>query len=100
MYRSRKNPIFLVFIFSKLCSILISLILIVTYKYLYIILYVRNMTKTKLQKTSDRQYPYIYFDKLLIEIGFRWKKGEPLDIDYDLENKRIVVTQNNERKEL
>ena len=35
------------------------------------------MTKTKLQKTSDRQYPYVYFDKLLIDIGFRWKKGEP-----------------------
>lgn len=58
------------------------------------------MTKTKLQKTSDRQYPYVYFDKLLIEIGFRWKKGEPLNIDYDLENKRIVVTQTNKRKEL
>ena len=56
------------------------------------------MTKTKLQKTSDKQYPYVYFDKLLIEIGFRWKKGEPLDIDYDLENKRIVVTQTNKRK--
>ena len=58
------------------------------------------MTKTKLQKTSDRQYPYVYFDKLLIEIGFKWKKGEPLDIDYDLENKRIVVTQTNKGKEL
>lgn len=58
------------------------------------------MTKTKLQKTSDRQYPYVYFDKLLIEIDFRWKKGEHLDIDYDLENKRIVVTQKNNGKEL
>jgi hypothetical protein len=58
------------------------------------------MTQTKLQKTSDKQYPYVYFDKLLIEIGFRWKKGQPLDLDYDVENKRIVITQPNNGKEL
>jgi len=56
------------------------------------------MTKTKLQNTSDKQYPYVYFDKLLIEIAFRWKKGELLEIDYDLENKRIIVTQTNKEK--
>ena len=57
------------------------------------------MTKTKLQNTSDKQYPYVYFDKLLIEIAFRWKKGELLEIDYDLENKRIIVTQTNKEKD-
>jgi hypothetical protein len=51
------------------------------------------MTQTRLQKTSDKQYPYVYFDKLLIEKGFGWTKGQPLDIDYDVVNKRIVITK-------
>ncbi len=51
------------------------------------------MTQTRLQKTSDKQYPYVYFDKLLIEKGFGWTKGQKLDIDYDVVNKRIVITK-------
>jgi hypothetical protein len=58
------------------------------------------LTQTKLQKTSDKQYPHVYFDNLLIEMGFRWKKEQPLDIDYDVVNKRIVITEPNNGKEL
>jgi hypothetical protein len=53
----------------------------------------------RLQNNSGNQYPYVYLDKLMIEMGFRWKKGQAIDIDYDVLNKRIIITEfNNERK--
>lgn len=51
------------------------------------------MTLTKLQKNSDRQWPYVYLDKLLIAEAFRWKKGQLLGIAYDIDNRCIVISK-------
>jgi hypothetical protein len=36
------------------------------------------MTQTKLLTTPDKQQPYIYLDRFLIEKDVGWKKGQPL----------------------
>jgi hypothetical protein len=36
------------------------------------------MTRTKLLTALDKQQPYIYLDRLLIEKDVGWKKGQPL----------------------
>lgn len=51
------------------------------------------MTRTKLQINSGRQTPYIYFDKLLIEEAFKWKKGQFLGIIYTINTRRISISQ-------
>ena len=51
------------------------------------------MKQTKLQKTSDKQCPCVYYDKPLIENGFVWKKEQLLDIDYDVPNKHIIIAE-------
>ncbi len=53
------------------------------------------MERIKFQKTCDKQYPYIYFDKFPVEKGFGWTKGQQLDINCDVENKRIVASESN-----
>ncbi len=51
------------------------------------------MQQTRLQKTPDKQYPYVYHNLLLIEMGLILKKEQPLDIDYDTTNRRIVILE-------
>ncbi len=51
------------------------------------------MTRTKLQTNPGRQVPYIYFDKLLIEEAFKWKKGQFLGIIYTINTRRIAISQ-------
>ncbi|MFZ3167547.1 MAG: hypothetical protein WA130_08010 [Candidatus Methanoperedens sp.] len=46
----------------------------------------------KLQNTSIG-YPYVYLDKHMIHKDFGWKKGQPLDIDYDVANDCVVITE-------
>lgn len=53
------------------------------------------MKRIKFLKTWDKQYPYIYSDKFPVEKGFGWTKGQRLDIDCDVENKRIAATESN-----
>jgi len=55
----------------------------------------KGKDRRKLQKTSEG-FPFIYFDKLVIETSFGWEKGQPLEIDYDVSNKRVVITELNE----
>ncbi len=54
------------------------------------------MMQKNLQKISDKQYPYVYFYRLLIEKGFGWMIGQRSDIDYDMKHKRIVITESND----
>ncbi len=56
------------------------------------------MTRTKLQTTSDKQQPYIYLDKLLIEEAFKWEKGQLLGIIYNVNNRRIVISNKGKHK--
>ncbi len=53
------------------------------------------MERIKFQETWDKQYPYIYFDKLSIEKGFGWAKEQRLDIGVGVENKLIAATESN-----
>ncbi len=48
----------------------------------------------KLQNTSIG-YPYVYLDKRTICKDFRWEKGQLLDIDYDVANGCIVISESN-----
>ena len=48
----------------------------------------------KLQNTSIG-YPYVYLDKRMINRDFGWEKGQPLDIDYDVANGCVVITELN-----
>jgi hypothetical protein len=48
----------------------------------------------KLQNTSIG-YPYVYLDKRMINRDFGWDKGQPLDIDYDVANGCVVITELN-----
>lgn len=54
----------------------------------------------RLQNNSGNQYPYVYLDKLMIEMGFKWRKGQAIDIDYDILNKRIVITKSDNVRKL
>jgi hypothetical protein len=54
------------------------------------------MTRTKLQTNSGKQQPYIYFDKLLIEEAFKWKKGQLLGVVYNINIRRIVISDKGE----
>lgn len=47
------------------------------------------MGQTKLQITPTG-YPYVYLDKSLVVEGLKWKKGERIDVEYDIENKKII----------
>ncbi len=51
------------------------------------------MTSRKLKTTIGEMYPLVYSGKLLIEKDDIWKKGLALDIDYDVENKPILMTE-------
>ncbi len=53
------------------------------------------MERIKFQITWDKQYTHIHFDKLPVEKGFGWTKGQQLDINCDVENKRIVASESN-----
>ncbi len=48
----------------------------------------------KLQNTSIG-YPYIYLDKRMIYKDFGWEKGQPLDINYDVANGCIIISELN-----
>jgi hypothetical protein len=51
-----------------------------------------NMTKTKLQKTGGK-VPYVLLSASLIEEGFKWKKGQKIQVDYDKIKKQIIVSE-------
>ncbi len=53
------------------------------------------MMRTKLQRTSGIQCPCVYFYEFLIERGFGWSKGQPIDVDYGAVDKLIVITEPN-----
>lgn len=48
----------------------------------------------KLQNTSIG-YPYVYLDKRMINRDFGWEKGQPLDIDYDVANGCVIISELN-----
>ncbi len=56
------------------------------------------MTRTKLQANSDKQQPYIYLDKLLIEEAFKWEKGQLLGIVNNADDRRIVISNKGKQK--
>ncbi len=39
------------------------------------------------------QVPTIYFDKSVIEKAFNWQLMQLVEIKYDAQNKRIVITE-------
>jgi hypothetical protein len=50
------------------------------------------MTRTKLQKTGGG-VPYVSFSASLIQEAFMWEKGHPIRVNYDEENKQIIVSE-------
>jgi hypothetical protein len=51
-------------------------------------------TKPLSEKFAERGSSYyLIFDKRVLEQTFGWKKGTQLDIEYDAQNKRIVITE-------
>ena len=48
--------------------------------------------KKNLQCSRTGSY-YIYFDKSVIEKAFNWQPMQPVEIKYDAQNKRIVITE-------
>ncbi len=48
----------------------------------------------KLQNTSIG-YPYVYLDKRMIIRDFGWEKGQPLNVNYDVANGCIVISELN-----
>lgn len=52
------------------------------------------MTKTKLQKTGGK-VPYVLLSASLIEEGFKWKKGQKIQVDYNEIKKQIIVSEHN-----
>lgn len=50
------------------------------------------MTKTKLQKTGGK-VPYVLLSASLIEEGFKWKKGQKIQVDYNEIKKQIIVSE-------
>jgi len=54
----------------------------------------KGKNSRKLQNTSFG-YPYVYLDKRMINMDFGWEKGQLLDIDYDVANGCVVITEVN-----
>lgn len=48
--------------------------------------------KKNLQCSRTGSY-YIYFDKSVIEKAFNWQPMQLVEIKYDAQNKRIVITE-------
>ncbi|MGB8216317.1 MAG: hypothetical protein WCE94_03355 [Candidatus Methanoperedens sp.] len=55
---------------------------------------VLTMTKTKLQKTGGK-VPYVLLSASLIEEGFKWKKGQKIQVDYNEIKKQVIVSEHN-----
>lgn len=46
----------------------------------------KNLQKTKIG------VPYVYLEKKVIE-AYGWLKGQLIDINYDVQHKRIIITE-------
>ncbi|WAM22711.1 MAG: hypothetical protein OI715_01035 (plasmid) [Candidatus Methanoperedens sp.] len=55
---------------------------------------VLTMTRTELQKTGGK-VPYVLLSASLIEEGFKWKKGQKIQVDYNEIKKQVIVTEQN-----
>lgn len=48
--------------------------------------------KKNLQCSPTGSY-YLYFDKSVIEKAFHWQHMQQVEIEYDAQNKRIIITE-------
>lgn len=53
--------------------------------------------KKNLQCSPQGSY-YLYFDKSVIEKAFHWQPMQQVEIEYDAQNRRIVIVQASEEK--
>ncbi len=48
--------------------------------------------KKNLQCSPTGSY-YLYFDKSVIEKAFCWQHMQQVEVEYDAQNKRIIITE-------
>lgn len=48
-----------------------------------------------LQTSSPKLTPYIYLSKKIIGKTFGWDRGQKLNVEHDVENKRIIISELN-----